>query len=70
MTKIFEYAKADLEKGIEEMGPALQKVLSVDCVDGNSMFNRNSGSDELRYMKFVAEFLTSLEYFIYNIDHS
>jgi len=43
------------------MAPALQKVLSVDCVDANSMFNRNSGSDELRYMKFVSSFLTSLE---------
>lgn len=61
LTKIFEYARADLEKGVEEMVPALQKVLEVDCVNPNSMFNRNAGSDELRYLRFVPEFLTSLE---------
>ena len=45
LTKIFEYARADLEKGVEEMVPALQRVLEVDCVNPNSMFNRNAGSD-------------------------
>jgi hypothetical protein len=43
------------------MVPALQKMLTVDCMDPNSMFNRNAGSDELRYMRYVPAFLTSLE---------
>jgi len=38
-------AKSDLEKGVEEMVAALQSILSVDCVDSNSMFNKNAGSD-------------------------
>ena len=61
MTQLFELAKSDLEKGVEEMIPALQTMLSVECVDPMSMFNRNAGSDELRYMRFVPSFLTSLE---------
>jgi hypothetical protein len=42
---LFELAKNDLEKGVEEMIPALQALLAVDCLDPTSMFNRNVGSD-------------------------
>lgn len=45
LTQLFELAKADLEKGVEEMVPALETMLSVDCADPTSMFNRNAGSD-------------------------
>ena len=44
------------------MIPALQTLLAVDCVDPTAMFNRNAGSDELRYMRQVPAYLTSLEY--------
>ena len=43
------------------MIPALQTLLAVDCVDPTAMFNRNAGSDELRYMRQVPAYLTSLE---------
>lgn len=67
LTTLFELAKNDLEKGVEEMIPALQALLAVDCLDPTSMFNRNVGSDQLRYMRQVPAFLTSLEYlFIYS----
>ena len=52
------------------MIPALQTLLSVDCVDPTAMFNRNAGSDELRYMRQVPAYLTSLEYSSYNSDPS
>jgi len=45
LTKLFELVKADLETQVEEMVPALQKILAVDCADPCSMFNRNAGSD-------------------------
>lgn len=44
------------------MIPAVQSLLAVDCYDPSSMFNRNAGSDELRYLRNVPAFLTSLEY--------
>lgn len=43
------------------MIPAFQAMLSVDCIDQTSMFNRNAGSDELRHMRHVPAYLTSLE---------
>jgi len=43
------------------MVPAIKRVLEVDTPDKNNMFNRNSGSDELRYLKFLPAFLDSLE---------
>lgn len=64
MTELFELVKADLEKGVEEMVPALQSLLAVDCYDYTSMFNRNAGSDELRYIGYVPAFLTSIEPFL------
>lgn len=45
LTRIFQLARDDLEKGVEEMVPALQSVLAVNCADPNSMFNKNAGSD-------------------------
>lgn len=69
LTTLFELATKDLEKGVEEMIPALKAILAVDCIDSMSMFNRNAGSDELRYIRLVPAFLTSLEYLMRNIDH-
>lgn len=46
------------------MVPAILKVLEVDSPDRNNMFNKNSGSDELRYLKFLPIFLDSLESFL------
>ena len=66
LTKLFELAKKDLEKGVEEMIPALQAMLSVDCIDPTSMFNKNAGSDELRYMGQVPALLTALEYIFHD----
>ncbi len=60
ITRLFELAKNDLFNGVEEMVPAIQKVLEVDTPDKNNMFNKNSGSDELRYLKFMPTFLDSL----------
>lgn len=45
LTTLFELATKDLEKGVEEMIPALKAILTVDCYDNTSMFNRNAGSD-------------------------
>jgi hypothetical protein len=45
LTQLFELARADLEQGVEEMVPALQTLLAVDCVESAAMFNRNAGSD-------------------------
>ena len=41
---------------------ALETMLSVDCIDPTAMFNRNAGSDQLRYMNFIPAYLTQLEY--------
>ena len=46
------------------MIPAVKKLLDVDTPDKNNMFNKTSGSDELRYLKFLPAFLDSLEPFI------
>lgn len=42
------------------MVPALQKVLEVCSSDKNNMFNKNAGSDELRYLYLIPAFLNSL----------
>lgn len=44
-----------------EMVPALQRMLEVISDDKNNMFNKNAGSDELRYLSLVPAFLDSLE---------
>ena len=51
------------------MIPALQKVLEVVSEDKNNIFNKNAGSDELRYMRFVPKFLDSLQYIYCYVDH-
>ena len=43
------------------MVPALERVLEVVSEDKNNIFNKNAGSDELRYMRFVPKFLDSLQ---------
>ena len=62
LTRLFQFCLADLEKGVEELAPALQRILAVDCADPNAMFNRNASSDELRYIGHLPAFLNSLEY--------
>lgn len=42
------------------MVPALRKLLQVVSDDKNNMFNKNLGSDELRYLRLVPAFLDSL----------
>ena len=44
------------------MVPAMQSVLAVNCADPSSMFNKNAGSDELRYLRQLPDYLSSLEY--------
>jgi hypothetical protein len=56
--------KNDLFKGATEMIPAIQKILEVDTPDKNNMFNKNSGSDELRYLRFMPSYLDSLVPFV------
>lgn len=46
------------------MIPAIKRVMQVDTPDKNNMFNKNSGSDQLRYLKFLPAFLDSLQSFI------
>lgn len=46
------------------MVPAIQKMLQVVSEDKNSMFNRNAGSDQLRYLRLVPAYLNSLEPFL------
>ncbi len=41
------------------MVPALQNLLQVISDDKNNMFNKNLGSDELRYLRLVPAFLDS-----------
>ena len=50
------------------MIPAIQSMLAVDCIDPTSMFNKNAGSDQLRYIRYVPAFLTSLEYQLFDLD--
>ncbi|CAM6001669.1 unnamed protein product [Sphagnum balticum] len=61
LTQLVRLATEDLFKGVEEMAAALVKVLAVDCADPGHMFNRNAGSDELRYVRELPPFLDSLE---------
>ena len=71
LTQLFDFARADLfEKEVLEMVPALKTMLMVISQDSNNMFNKNAGSDELRYLRLVPTFLDSLEYKMYNLGPS
>lgn len=71
LTQLFDFARADLfEKEVLEMVPALKTMLMVISQDSNNMFNKNAGSDELRYLRLVPTFLDSLEYQMYNLGPS
>lgn len=62
LTQLFDFARVDLfESGMLEMVPAIQAMLLVISQDPNNMFNKNAGSDELRYLRLVPTFLDSLE---------
>lgn len=53
-----------------EMVPAIQRMLQVVSEDRNNMFNRNAGSDELRYLRLVPAYLNSLIPFLQYEKHT